>query len=147
MLRLRWSLAALAIVASVAFADDDAQRAMDVTQEACDAWRRGDLDGLERTLAPRFTLVGSSARVQTRDEVFAEVRAGDTTYTEFRNHGMVAHVYGDAATVQGVTSLAGTSGGQRFAVDVRFTDTLIRRDGGWRIVVSHATRIPATSTP
>jgi ketosteroid isomerase-like protein len=56
---------------------------------------------------------------------------------------MTARVYGDAAVVQGITSLKGLSGGKPFALDVRFTDTLIRADGAWKIAVSHVTLIPA----
>ncbi|MFW6084007.1 MAG: nuclear transport factor 2 family protein [Gemmatimonadota bacterium] len=113
-----------------------------VTQEACDALREGDVAALERLLAPEFTLVGSNAKVQTRADLLAEVRAGDPEYDVFYNHDMTAHVYGDAAIVQGITSLAGRAGGQPFEVDVRFTDTLIRTDGEWRLVVSHVTGIP-----
>lgn len=135
-----------AVVANASFAAtaprDERRIVMETTQDACTAFRVGDLATLERLLAPDFTLVSSTSQVQSRAETLAEVRSGDTQYTEFRNHDMTAHVYRDAATVQGITSLAGTSGGQAFAADVRFTDTLIRERGRWRIVVSHVTRIP-----
>ena len=113
-----------------------------VTQEACDAFLTRDLPTLERLLAPTFTLVGPDAVVQPRSQAIAEVRAGEPRYDLFRNHDMTAQVFADAAIVQGITSLRGTSGGKPFAIDVRFTDTLIRNDGQWRIVVSHVTRIP-----
>ena len=116
---------------------------MAVTQAACDAFRLQDLPALERLLAPDFTLVGTDAEVQSRAQAFAEVRAGEPKYEVFRNHGMTARVFGDAAIVQGVTSLKGLSGGKPFALDVRFTDTLFKIDGAWKIVVSHVTRIPA----
>jgi ketosteroid isomerase-like protein len=48
-------------------------------------------------------------------------------------------VFGDAAIVQGITTVKGKSGGNAFAVNVRFTDTLIREKGKWRLVVSHVT--------
>ena len=118
------------------------ERVMDITQAACDAFRLGDTAAAERLLAPEFTLISSRATVQTRDQAIAEIRAGGTRYDDFRNHGMSARVYGDAAVVQGITSLKGVSDGQPFAVDVRFTDTLVRRQGEWKIVVSHVTRIP-----
>jgi ketosteroid isomerase-like protein len=116
---------------------------MDVTQAACDAFRLRDIAAMERLLAPEFVLVNSSAEVQTRAEAIAEVRAGDPVYERFENHGMHARVYGDAAVVQGITSLKGLSGGKPFVVDVRFTDTLVKVDGRWAIVVSHVTRIPS----
>ncbi len=117
------------------------QEVMAVTQAVCDAFRNGDLANLERLLAADFVLVGTDASVQPRAQAMSEVQAGEPRYDVFRNHDMTARVYGNAAVVQGVTTLEGTSAGKRFALDVRFTDTLVRTGGKWRIVVSHVTRI------
>lgn len=119
------------------------QEAMAVTQAACDAFRLRDLAALERLLAPEFNLVSTNAEVQSRAQALQEVRDGDPQYERFENHSMTARMYGDAAVVQGITSLKGRSGGKPFAVDVRFTDTLIRVNGRWSIVVSHVTRMPS----
>jgi ketosteroid isomerase-like protein len=119
------------------------EEVMAITQAICDAFRKGDLPALEQLLAPEFTLVGTDSSVQPRAQAISEVQAGEPRYEVFQNHDMSAHVYGQAAVVQGITSLEGTSAGKPFAVDVRFTDTLIRSGGRWRIVVSHVTRIPA----
>lgn len=117
------------------------QRVMQVTQDACVAFLNADLAAAERLLAPEFTLVNSTALVQTRTEVLAEIRDRDPEYEVFRNHSMTAHVFGDAAIVQGITTVKGNSGGKQFGVDVRFTDTLIRRQGRWQLVVSHVTAL------
>lgn len=117
-------------------------RVMAITQAACDAFRLQDIAAIEKLLAPEFTLVSSTSQVQSRDQVIAEVKSGDPKYEIFRNHSMRARVYSNAAIVQGITSLQGTSDGTRFTADVRFTDTLIRHKGKWRIIVSHVTRIP-----
>jgi ketosteroid isomerase-like protein len=119
------------------------QEAMAATQAACDGFRLRDLPALERLLAPEFTLISTRAEVQTREQALQEVRDGDPEYDRFENHDMTARVYGDTAVVQGITSLEGRSGGARFTLDVRFTDTLVRVNGHWTIVVSHVTRIPA----
>lgn len=123
-------------------ASDVREVVMDITQQACEAFRTRDLVAVERLLAPEFTLVNSDSTVQIRSEVVAEVSSGEPKYEIFRNHSMVAHVFDDAAIVQGITSLKGTAKGQPFAVDVRFTDTLIRTKGQWQLIVSHVTRIP-----
>jgi ketosteroid isomerase-like protein len=130
-------------IGAAAMPGDEAKHVMDVTQQACDAFRTTDLPAIEKLLAPDFTLVGSDATVQSRSDVIAEVRSGDPQYEVFRNHSMTARVYGDAAVVQGITSLKGTSGGEAFELDVRFSDTLVRADGRWQLVVSHVTRIPS----
>jgi ketosteroid isomerase-like protein len=120
---------------------------MQVTQDACQAFLKADVAAAEALLAPEFTLVNSRAVVQSRDEVMAEIRGRDPVYSEFRNHSMTAHVFGDAAIVQGITTVAGRSGDQTFDVDVRFTDTLIRSQGKWRLVVSHVTSMGRNRAP
>jgi ketosteroid isomerase-like protein len=55
---------------------------------------------------------------------------------------MTARVFGNAAIVQGITSVKGRSGEHSFDVNVRFTDTLVRERGKWRLIVSHVTAIP-----
>jgi ketosteroid isomerase-like protein len=117
-------------------------RVMQVTQDACVAFLEADLAAAEALLAPGFTLVNSQAVVQSREQVLAEIRNRDPVYEVFRNHSMTARVFGDAAIVQGITTVKGKSGEHAFDVNVRFTDTLIREQGKWRLVVSHVTAIP-----
>jgi ketosteroid isomerase-like protein len=128
---------------SLAFASDtrEEREVMQVTQDACVAFLKADLAAAEKLLAPGFTLVNSQAVVQSREEVLAEIRDRDPVYEEFRNHSMTAKVFGDAAIVQGITTVKGRSGEHAFDVNVRFTDTLIREKGRWRLVVSHVTAI------
>jgi hypothetical protein len=116
-------------------------RVMQVTQTACTAFLEADVASAEALLAPGFTLVNSSAEVQTREEVLAEIRNHDPVYDKFYNHSMTARVFGNAAVVQGITTVKGHSGARAFDVNVRFTDTLIREKGQWRLVVSHVTAI------
>jgi ketosteroid isomerase-like protein len=116
-------------------------RVMQVTQDACVAFLKADVAAAEALLAPGFTLVNSQAVVQSREEVLAEIRNRDPVYEVFRNHSMSARVFGDAAIVQGITAVKGKSGEHAFDVNVRFTDTLIREKGKWRLVVSHVTAI------
>ena len=148
---LRIITASVALLAMNAFAADtqparassaEEPKVMQVAQDACVAFLPADVAAAEALLAPQFTLVNSQAVVQSRDEVLAEIRDRDPVYSEFRNHSMTAHVFGDAAIVQGITSVKGKSGGHAFDVAVRFTDTLIREQGKWRVVVSHVTAIP-----
>lgn len=110
------------------------EQVMTITQDACDAAREGDIDALRRLLAPEFRLVGSNAVVQSREEFLAEIESGDPEYDVFRNHDMTAHVYDDAAIVQGITSLAGRAGGEPFELDVQVHG---HADQGRRCVEAH----------
>lgn len=135
-------LACVTVAPAGASAAADAEAAMAVTQEACKAFREGDVAAAERLLLPEFTLVSSSSRVDSREATLAEVRAREPRYERFENVDMTARVYGDVAMVRGVTRLAGTAAGERFELDVRFTDLLLRKPDGWKLVTSHVTRIP-----
>ncbi len=105
--------------------------------KACAAFEKGEADYLVEFLDESFTLTDTRGQVTTREQNLAEVRKREPRYDVFRNHGMKVRVYGDSAVVTGITSIKGTSGGTAFAVDVQFTDTLIKRDGKWRMVASH----------
>jgi ketosteroid isomerase-like protein len=79
--------------------------------------------------------------VSTRADDIADAKKGEIKYTEFRNHDTTMRLYGDTAVRLGITSIKGTSNGKPFTLDVRFTDTYVKRPGGWKIASSHATRI------
>ena len=133
--------ASLVSAADAPAPSSEERRVMQVTQDACVAFLKADVAAAEALLAPGFTLVNSQAVVQPREQVLDELRKRDPVYSEFRNHSMSARVFGDAAIVQGITTVKGKSGEHAFDVDVRFTDTLIRAKGKWRLVVSHVTAI------
>jgi hypothetical protein len=98
---------------------------------------------LARFLDEGFTLTDSRGGVTTREENLTEVRNREPRYEVFRNHHMKVRLYGQAAVVNGITSVKGTAGGQPFEADFQFTDTLVKRGGSWVLVASHATRLPA----
>jgi ketosteroid isomerase-like protein len=80
--------------------------------------------------------------VTTREETLAELRNKEPRYEVFRNHGMKARLYGDTAVVNGITTVKGTASGQAFAAELQFTDTLVKRNGKWRLVASHVSPLP-----
>ncbi len=137
------TLCVLPMVAHSATEPSDESLAVATTQMACDALRTGDIAAIRQLLMPDFVLIGSDTQMQSRDAIITEIRRGDPEYQVFRNHSMTARIYGDTAMVWGITTLKGRSGGNPFAVDVRFTDTLIRSGGAWRMVASQANTIPA----
>ncbi|NTX14045.1 nuclear transport factor 2 family protein [Myxococcus sp. CA056] len=125
----------------------DEKAVLDGLHAACEAFQKGDLAFLEGFLADGFTQMDSAGNVTDRAATLAEVRAKEPRYEVFRNHDMKVRLYGDTAVVIGITSVKGVSGGSPFDVDFRFTDTLIKRDGRWRIAASHISRLPKAAPP
>ncbi|AKF85885.1 hypothetical protein MFUL124B02_17925 [Myxococcus fulvus 124B02] len=133
-------LLVLSTPASAASAEEKA--VLDALHAGCAAFEKGDVAFLEGFLADGFTLLDSSGNVTDRAATLAEVRVREPRYEVFRNHDMKVRLYGDTAVVIGITSVKGVAGGSSFAADLRFTDTLIKREGQWRIVASHVSRLP-----
>jgi ketosteroid isomerase-like protein len=129
----------LAAAPSAPAGDEAAIR--DVERALCEAFRTGNAQTIARLEDETYTLTNTHAEVSTRADDIADAKKGDIKYSEFRNHDTTVRLYGDAAIVLGITSLQGTSAGKPFALDVRFTDTYVRRADGWKIAASHATRI------
>jgi len=136
------SLLALAMPASARDAAQDERDILRIEKAICEAYRTGDAGYLREALDERYTLTDSRGTVVPREADIAEVEKGDPQYEVFRNHGQKLRLYGDAAIVNGITTVKGRSGGVAFAADFQFTDTWIYRDGLWKLAASHATRLP-----
>jgi ketosteroid isomerase-like protein len=122
-------------------ATNDEEEIRRVEHALCEAFRTGDADTIARLEDETYTLTNTHAEVSTRADDIADAKKGEIHYSEFRNHDTTVRTYGDAAIVIGITSIKGTSAGKAFELDVRFTDTYVRRTGGWKIAAGQATRI------
>jgi ketosteroid isomerase-like protein len=131
----------LAVPAATRHSADEAA-VVQALHRACEAFRTGEASFLVGFLDEHFTLTDTAGRVTTREENLAEVRKREPRYEVFRNHSMKTRIYGETAVVNGITSLKGTAGGTPFEADVQFTDTLVKRDGTWRLVASHVSPLP-----
>jgi len=118
------------------------QEVLQFERDACNAFLDADVPALERVLTPDFTLTLSNGEVSTRADEINELQSGKVHYNVFENYDMLARLYGDeTAVVLGKTRVKGTADGKPFDRIVRFTDTLIKRNGHWQLVAGHVSRI------
>ncbi|MFP2928964.1 nuclear transport factor 2 family protein [Pyxidicoccus sp. 3LG] len=129
-------------VPAIAAPTSEETAVLDALHAGCEAFRIGDVRLVSDFLGEGFTLTDSAGNVTTRDETITEVRNKEPRYEVFRNHDMKVRLYGDTAVVNGITTVKGTSGGKPFAAELQFTDTLVKRNGKWRIVASHVSPRP-----
>jgi len=112
-----------------------------VEAELCAAWEQGDAATLRHDLDPTFTLVDSHGGITGFDENVAEVEKRDPHYSVFRNSDQRVRLYGATAIITGITAVEGRSGDSSFSARFRYTDTWVRRGGGWKLAASHASRL------
>ena len=118
------------------------QEVLQFERDACKAFLDADMAALERVLTSDFTLTLSNGDVETRADQINELRSGKVHYDLFENYDMLVRLYGnDAAVVLGKTRVKGTADGKPFDRIVQFTDTLIKRNGGWQLAAGHVSRI------
>ena len=107
------------------------------------AYQRGDADAIAQGVMEDYTLTNSMGKVTTRADDIAEAKKNDPKYEIFENYDMNARVHGDAAVVTGKTHTKGISGGKPFDSVFQFTDTFVKDGGRWRLLASHASKLPA----
>jgi ketosteroid isomerase-like protein len=120
----------------------DAKDVLQFELDACKAFLDADVAALERVLTPDFTLTLSNGEVSTRADEINELSNGKVHYDVFENYDMLARLYGsDVAVVLGKTRVKGIAGGKPFDRVVKFTDTMIKRNGRWQLAAGHVSRI------
>jgi ketosteroid isomerase-like protein len=110
-----------------------------------DQWNRAraraDVATLDRLLADDWTVTHSNGTTDTKATYLADLKsgartfAGDVTVTDF-----TVRLYGDTAVSAGSSQSTVTMNGQPQGGALRFTRVYVKRDGAWKMVVTHATQ-------
>jgi len=101
-----------------------------------------DADGITRSLADDWVVIATSGGVAEGKSVFADgINSGFLTRKTFEISEPRVHLYGDVALVTTKVQTSGTLQGKPFNVTERQTDVLVWKDGGWKSVLTHETKI------
>lgn len=146
------SFVLLLVVASVfaATAPVHAQRAQsdqDVLIELERTWNAAvydkDLEFIDSILADDYTATYEDGDVGDRAKELKLVAEFNQQVESAIQDDFSVRVYQDAAVVRFTLHLIGIKQGQRTALDLRYSDVWIVRDGRWRCVSSQSTRVEA----
>ena len=119
-----------------------AENALAAEQEIARAMANNDADGITRSLADDWVVIATSGGVAEGKLVFADgINSGFLTRKTFEISEPRVHLYGDVALVTTKVQTSGTLQGKPFNVTERQTDVLVWKDGGWKSVLTHETKI------
>ena len=121
---------------------DEANAVLQTERDLAMAYQRGDADRIAQGVMEDYTLTSSIGKVTARSDDIAEAKKNDPKYEIFENYDMQSRVHGDAAVVTGKTHTKGISGGKPFDSLFQFTDTFVKDGGRWRLLASHASKLP-----
>jgi ketosteroid isomerase-like protein len=144
------TIVTMAAAAAAAVPDAGADRAavaqLDTHYQA--AVKRNDADAMDRILDDDFVLVVGSGTVFTRKDLLDGARSAAVVYEKQDEDpgSQIVRVYGDTAIVTAKLWLKGTATGTPFERKLWFSDTYVRRPGGWRYAFGQASLpLPAES--
>jgi ketosteroid isomerase-like protein len=101
-----------------------------------------EADGITRSLADDWIVIATSGAVAEGKSVFADgIKSGFLTRKTFEISEPRVRLYGDVALVTTKVQTSGVLQGKPFDVTERQTDVLVWKDGGWKSVLTHETKI------
>jgi uncharacterized protein (TIGR02246 family) len=127
-------------VGSEAGAASAAEAILKMEHELNDAYVRG-VATVERILADDYVIVIDDEVRSKADEV-GDLRTGALRITELTLEYMKVRVYGNTAVVNGIFDMKGTFRGKDHSGRYRFTDVVVHREKAWRMVSTHASKVP-----
>jgi len=117
---------------------NDVQMLRELNESYLESVRMGDVDRFREILADDFLCSAADGSVLDNTE-FLALTAGPRTLRHLSADDVRIRVMGDVAIIHAATSyttMAGQDGRGRY------TDVWAKRDGTWRCVAAHVTRLP-----
>jgi len=107
-----------------------------------EAMRKGDWAGLDIALADDLTYVHSTARLESKAEHVANLRAGKPHYLGIAPRERRARVHGGIGVVNGVSEMHVENAGKEQHFTVRFLAVYVKSGEQWRMLAWQSTRQP-----
>ena len=107
-----------------------------------EAMRRGDWAALDAALAEDLTYVHSTARLETKAEHIANLRAGKPHYRGIAPRERRARVHGNVGVVNGVSEMHVERDGKEQRFTVRYLAVYAKAGASWRMIAWQSTRVP-----
>ncbi len=102
---------------------------------------RNDAEAIGRFMADDWTIIGPDGSMNDKARFLALVKSGALTHDVMDGDEVKVRVYGDAAVVTARGISGGKYQGQPFRVVERVSDVWVRRNGQWRCVSTHLSRL------
>jgi ketosteroid isomerase-like protein len=105
-----------------------------------EARAKADVATLNRILVDDWTVTHNDGSTDTKTRYLADLKSGARKFSGgVTESDVTIRVYGDTAVAAGSSNSTVTLNGQAQGGALHFTRVYIRRDGAWKMIVSHAT--------
>ena len=121
---------------------NNAEIIIDLDKKRMQAMATKDVAALDALLADDLVYTHSSARLDTKQSLIANMKSGATVYSAVEPSEVRAQDLGDVVILTGVARIKVSSNGNNLDFRVRFTDAFAKRSGHWQMVAWQSTRLP-----
>lgn len=131
------------VLAASTLAADDAQRAvLNAHEQRRAATVAGDADIVGSLMTDDLTFTHANAVVETKAQFVDALASGRLRYRSITDEEPQVRVHGGAGIVSGICRIVVNASGTEIDIRVRFTELWVKKEGGWRMTLWHATEIP-----
>ena len=118
------------------------QKVIDLDKQRMDAMAKKDLATLNALISDDLVYTHSTARLDTKKSLIANMESGSTVYTSVVPSDVKAQDLGDTVVLTGSCRISVMSQGRPNSFGVRFTDVWANKGGQWQMVTWQSTRLP-----
>jgi len=120
------------------------ESALAADQKLARAMRDNDAQGIEDMLDDDWAVVATTGGMGEGKDVFPDgIKSGHLIRKTFELVDPRVRIFGDTAVVTSKVKLSGVFGGKPFDIMERQTDVLVWKDGAWKCVLTHETKMEA----
>ncbi|HET7341211.1 MAG TPA: nuclear transport factor 2 family protein [Methylomirabilota bacterium] len=109
------------------------------------AMMKQDWAALDAVLADDLVYVHSTARVESKAEHLANLKAGKPHYRGIGPRDRKVRVHGDVGVVNGVSEMQVENAGKEQRFTIRYLAVYARSAGAWRMIAWQSTKVPEAS--
>jgi hypothetical protein len=118
------------------------QEVRTVLKQVVDAAVKGDTAVLDKALADDFRRIQSDGRVLTKAQVLEGIKSGNMKFDLFDESDIEIRFYGDVAVLISTANIKMRSlEGKEFSGQFRDSRAFVKREGNWRVVLFHSSKI------
>ncbi|HEX3319487.1 MAG TPA: nuclear transport factor 2 family protein [Terriglobales bacterium] len=117
---------------------DDQKLVQELDSRYQSAVEKNDAATMDRLLADDFLLVTGTGKKYTKADLLNAARNGQTKYEQQSDSEQSVRVWGDTAVITAKLHAKGTENGKGFDYTLWFSDTYVRKSGGWQYVFGQA---------
>jgi len=121
--------------------ESDQQVLIKLERDWNDAFYKKDVAFIESILAPEFTATYDDGSRGDKAKELALTREFNQQVESAVQDDFTVKIFGETAVVFFTLKLVGIKQGQRSELALSYTDVWVLRDGNWRCVSAHSTRV------